>query len=116
MSGGSYNYAYRHVEEMAEQLCHSQSPIRRAFAAHLLKVSQAMHDIEWVDSCDKGPGDEVEAIKACFTDSFPQLTREALDSMFNDFHQRLCADYKTITGNEWKGAQPTERAEKGAKQ
>lgn len=36
---------------------------RAWFVEHLHLVSQAMHDIEWVDSGDYGPGDEVEALE-----------------------------------------------------
>lgn len=37
----------------------------RAWFVELLRlVSKAAHDIEWVDSSDYGPGDEVEAIRA----------------------------------------------------
>lgn len=45
--------------------------LRAAIAAHRLwladvldAVSKAMHDVEWVDSCDYGEGDEVPAIAA----------------------------------------------------
>jgi hypothetical protein len=34
----------------------------QAFAAHLDKVADALHDIEWVLSGDTSPGDEFEAI------------------------------------------------------
>lgn len=37
----------------------------RAWLVRLLRaVSVAAHDVEWVDSADYGPGDEVEAIRA----------------------------------------------------
>lgn len=65
MSGGSYDYLYMKVDEMAGSLHCGDSALRRAFAAHLRKVAKAMHDIEWVDSCDYGPGDEMHAIRDC---------------------------------------------------
>jgi hypothetical protein len=37
--------------------------LRAWFVEHLRLVSQAMHDIEWVDSGDYGPGDEVDALE-----------------------------------------------------
>lgn len=65
MSGGSHGYAYRRVEEMADRLARpDQSALRRAFAEHLRLVAGAMHDVEWVDSCDYSPGREDEAIRA----------------------------------------------------
>lgn len=68
MSGGSYNYAYQRVEDFAESLA-SSSPERAAFKKLLVKVARAMHDIEWVDSCDMGRGDEIPAIMECVTPS-----------------------------------------------
>lgn len=60
MSGGSYDYFCFKVENIAEQI--GGTPQRDAFAAHLKKVAKALHDIEWVDSCDYGKGDENAAI------------------------------------------------------
>lgn len=66
MSGGSYDYAYGRVEDMADSLALKNNPRRESFKKLLKLVSQAMHDIEWVDSCDYSPGNENEAIDACF--------------------------------------------------
>lgn len=64
MSGGSYDYLYCKVEEMADRI--GNSPERQRFAEHMRRVAKAMHAIEWVDSCDWGKGDEIEAIRAVF--------------------------------------------------
>ena len=75
MSGGSYLYAYRHVEEFAEALENNERldghPLyqpngldRLGFAAHLKKVAAAMKAIEWVDSCDCSSPHDTEAIAA----------------------------------------------------
>ena len=65
MSGGSYDYAYQGVNDMAHNLERmSSEPLRRAFAEHLLQVATAMHAIEWVDSADYSKGAEVEHIRA----------------------------------------------------
>lgn len=69
MSGGSYDYAYIKVEDMADRDGLKRSPLRRAFATHLKKVAKAMHDIEWVDSGDYGEGDDVKAITECLGDN-----------------------------------------------
>lgn len=67
MSGGSYDYACFKVENMAESLRHTnEDPRRAAFKKLLTLVADAMHDIEWVDSCDYGKGDDHAAIDACF--------------------------------------------------
>lgn len=63
MSGGSMNYLYSKIEYEAS--FEENTPERKAFAKHLVKVAKALHDIEWVDSCDYGPGDDAEAIRAC---------------------------------------------------
>ena len=68
MSGGSYDYAYGRVQDMADAL-RFRSPFdakRMAFAAHLDKVAKAMRDIEWNDSGD-GATDEPGSIAACIT-------------------------------------------------
>lgn len=65
MSGGSMNYLYSKLDYDANFSTHTTE--RRAFKAHLVKVSKALHDIEWVDSCDYGPGDENAAIRACLS-------------------------------------------------
>lgn len=67
MSGGSMNYLYSRIEsDLSFRL---DTPKRRAFKAHMMKVIKALHDIEWVDSCDYGPGREVASIMACITPS-----------------------------------------------
>jgi len=64
MSGGSMDYVYFRVEEAAEKVSESTA-LRAQFKAHLALVARALHDIEWVDSADYGPGAEDEAIRAC---------------------------------------------------
>lgn len=66
MSGGSMNYIYQRVGEIEFS---AETAERRAFLDHLRLVATALHDIEWVDSGDYGPGDESEAIRACVGDS-----------------------------------------------
>ena len=67
MSGGSMNYIYSKLEY--EATFTADTPERRAFAKHLKLVVKALHDIEWVDSGDYGPGDETAAIRACLGDA-----------------------------------------------
>ena len=63
MSGGSWDYLFLKVQDAAEQLVCSRSAERRAFGRLLAKVATALHDIEWVDSSDYGPGDDLPAIR-----------------------------------------------------
>lgn len=66
MSGGSLEYIYNRVGDAAESISNrSDSPLHRAFAVHLHKVATALHELEWVFSFDKSPGDEDAAIRAC---------------------------------------------------
>lgn len=60
---------------------------RKWFVRLLRLVSAAAHDIEWVDSSDYGPGDEVEAIRAIRK----ILVREERDSIVAASH-RASAD------------------------
>jgi hypothetical protein len=62
MSGGSMDYLCYKVSDAEFR---ESTPERKAFRAHLEKVSKALHDIEWVDSGDCSPGDENEAIRDC---------------------------------------------------
>ncbi len=66
MSGGSYDYVCFKIGDIS--LSNTSTDPRRAAFQKLLKlVATAMHDIEWVDSCDSGPGDEHAAIDAVFS-------------------------------------------------
>ncbi len=67
------NYLYEKVLNAAETIDNEyedgfvkNTELRKAFAEHLVLVAIALKKIEWVDSGDKVPGDEDEAIKACF--------------------------------------------------
>lgn len=67
MSGGSLDYAYRHVEEAAQTILErAELPAHKAFAKHLVKVAKALHDLEWVWSGDCSDGD-IESIMAVIT-------------------------------------------------
>ena len=67
MSGGSYDYAYGHVLNMADALERApQTPIRKDFQALLGLVGAAMKAVERVDSGDRPMGDEDAPIEACF--------------------------------------------------
>lgn len=94
MSGGSYDYAYTRVDDMAGSLRDvATDPLRRAFKAHLLKVAKAMRDVEWEDSCDGADWqtsvravltrtDEIEAATAILCDAIDQAnsTLERLET------------------------------------
>ena len=66
MSGGSWEYFFYKIQEVAEKLEGETCDHRNALGVLLNKCAKALHDIEWVDSGDYAPGDELEAIRACF--------------------------------------------------
>lgn len=67
MSGGRYEYVYSRIEQLEHEISDQQKCARRAAFAKLMGlVGKAMHDIEWVDSCDYAPGDEHGAIDRVF--------------------------------------------------
>jgi hypothetical protein len=64
MSGGSWDYLFGRMDNAADRLVASRVPRRKAFGLLMRSCAKAMHDIEWVDSGDYGPGDDVDAIDA----------------------------------------------------
>lgn len=64
MSGGSWNYLYDRVHDAAIRLRESSNPRRYAMSQHVERLAVALRAIEWVDSCDYGPGDDNAAIDA----------------------------------------------------
>lgn len=81
MSGGSWDYVYARLQDVAIRLASSSSYDRRALGVLVDRVAQAMREIEWEDSGDGGQ--EAEAIReALGTARFPlvaQLLRNDLD-------------------------------------
>ena len=87
MSGGTMNYLYSKLEH--EATFTADTPERRAFAKHLKLVAKALHDIEWVDSGDYGPGDDTEAIRACLSSG---ATLEAAVEAAHEARKALTAE------------------------
>jgi hypothetical protein len=78
------NYLYSKLDYDAT--FHTNTPERRAFKEHLVKVAKALHDIEWVDSGDYRTGDENAAIRACLSseqllESVIEQAKEALTNL-----------------------------------
>ena len=80
MSGGSYDYICFRIKDLESEIRHQDTDPRRASFAKLMGlVGDAMHDIEWVDSCDYGKGDEHVAIDKVFSflGSDPAIIKKA---------------------------------------
>ena len=63
MSGGSWEYVYRTFADTAERLSEEKAPERKALGELVHRVADALHAIEWVDSADFSPGDELPRIE-----------------------------------------------------
>ena len=95
MSGGSYNYAYARIDELAEDVArNSPTPERKAFVKLLTKVALAAKAIEWNDS---GDGDEREdsLIRDALGDSYEKVAMQCLI----EESERLIKDMIQITSN-----------------
>lgn len=66
MSGGSYNYAFLKIDDLANEIRTNNDPKRIAFVDLLKKVSDAAHAIEWEDSGDTGKEGTDKAINTVF--------------------------------------------------
>ena len=101
MSGGSWDYFYGRLEDVALRLQCERDPLRKAFGSHLQKCAKALHDIEWVDSCDCSPGDEVKAIKAVLGPDCPALvlseSRKQAEAALEQLRAAL-ADCQNVAG------------------
>lgn len=85
MSGGSWDYVSNSFRDVADRL-KSEKQIKRRLLGRLVeKISIALHDIEWVDSSDTSPGDEIKAIDACLKFS----VTEELKSEVNGYIEEL---------------------------
>ena len=80
MSGGSYQYVFYQIEQLAHDI-RPTSALRKAFKAHMVKVAAACKAIEWVDSGDCGEGDEDDPIRICLGSNATALV---LHEVLND--------------------------------
>lgn len=68
MSGGSHDYAYTKLEEIADSFWVEPEKVdyekaRKKVADILKHMSKICHDIEWIDSGDYGDDDWVKVIE-----------------------------------------------------
>lgn len=62
MSGGALNYAEYKFRDVAEQLIRSDVAEYRALAKHIFRLSEVIHEVEWVMSGDSSPGKDIKMI------------------------------------------------------
>lgn len=68
MSGGSHDYAYSKLDDIADSFYMEPEKdeyikLRKKVADILRHMSKICHDIEWIDSCDYGQEDWKEVEK-----------------------------------------------------
>lgn len=99
MSGEAYGHAYWNVREMAQELLRTcgNNPLRVAFARHLLKVSAAMHDVDWVDSGDSAEGSETNSILEVLGENWKAAALSAALDQIEEIKQELIRVYKGET-------------------
>lgn len=101
MSGGSLDHVYARVNDASLEISsRSNKPIHRAFAAHLWKVAEALHDIEWVMSGDYAEGRDHEAIKAVISSaSILDASISLAEKALADLNEAL-AEAKRVAAKE----------------
>lgn len=73
MSGGSYDYAYERIQNLADEVdrrTRADQPdadLRQAFAAHLRSVADVAYELEWFDSRDRDGAEWVRKARALLT-------------------------------------------------
>ena len=98
MSGGSWEYFYYQLEEIADRLLEEGGcPHRIAFGNHLELCVKALHDIEWVDSGDKGSGDEIKAIRDVLGDTVDYMVLEVLQESAKVILTQTCEALQNIS-------------------
>lgn len=96
MSGGFYQYKYHWLRDLAEEIdvalredkeycygSHNQN-LRKHFVELLLRVSDAAHDIEWVDSGDYEPGDEDKRLRKVHGKTICEKCKNEISSQVTD--------------------------------
>ena len=93
MSGGSLDYIYGRLDDAADTIAsRAEKPLHKAFAKHLRLVSAALHDLEWVWSCDYSPGDEDNSIRAVVSRTEEiQAAKEAIEKAITEGQECLKA-------------------------
>ena len=80
MSGGSMDYLYMRVNDVAEELINSKCRHRQIFGEHLVKVAKALFEIELVDSGDSSPPDDINAIQDVFGEAYNSMKIKKLNN------------------------------------
>ena len=89
MSGGSWDYLYSRIEDAGDRLVGSKCVKRATLGRLMLRVAEAMHAIEWVDSCDWGQGDELEHIENVLKFDVSKEAVEVIQGRIDELQKQL---------------------------
>ena len=93
MSGGALDYVstklFEHVSNIRAYGKTHDLPQFRAFADHLDKVAEALHDVEWVMSSDYGLDGADKSIDTVFGDLAREKTLQVLLEDLKATHLKL---------------------------
>lgn len=95
MSGGEWDYFCYKLEEVTKRLSFEKCEYRRALGARMVPMVEAMKAVEWVDSFDRSPGDEIEPIKAALGDEW---AKQVLAELLSDA-RRVAAKLEAMVEN-----------------
>ena len=112
MSGGRYEYKYHYIHDLADEI-EASNPERVQFIEHLRMVAKACQAIEWVDSFDYGPGDELGPIRACIGVTEDRDMLDIIESDRLTVAATESGDFAVAGGElewhvRWRGATPRE--------
>jgi hypothetical protein len=95
MSGGSWDYIYSQIDEVADRLLRpGQSLERRAMGAHVRRLAAAMRAVEWVDSGDMS--DDTPQIRA-FLAGFGEPDKQTAQVIADDLRTLIATAGETLT-------------------
>lgn len=105
MSGGSFNYAFAGVRQMADSLDQSKAALR-TIAHDLRRMAEVMHAIEWEEDGDAYHAEDAVALYygRCFqhTDCVaePEVGRACFRSQRADVLDRVAGRYPALANEE----------------
>ena len=89
MSGGSWDYAYCQIDDVADRLIKEKDPFRVALGKQMQLQAIALKAIEWVDSGDCTYPYEIEPIKKALAFNGDQAVANTAIEMMEDVIKRF---------------------------
>ena len=89
MSGGSWDYFYYRLEEVAERLVSEAHPLRKCFGHHLMKCAKALHAVEWSDSGDTAGDAWIKPVRDALGPGAPEKEAEEIKKGIKELRDSL---------------------------